>query len=1591
MSDRSALKRTVDSTLAEDSTAVLDISPCTKRQQYVCSLLPRLDQSFISTQHSRQFIQEPSTSANPSTPITAIHQHYTQYREEIDRLFTALSEPCSIPELELVDLHSFESNHLSNQIYNLIQKENVVVALPPNINKTILSLSVIELFNSLQRNDNNPIYKTSVILVPSSCSVIKKTQFINTHSKLHTNYTEDINIVEDLQTEFWTKKPIQADIVVMTASTLMHLLNKKYVLMSEFNLVVFDECHSICSDQSHRLFLHTYWTFNAKNISWRTLGVTSLSNFNKDNLCDSLCELQNKLLSKAVVSNMQGDICLFKPPPTETVVYFDASLSQSMPHIYDDIHKKCPELAQDLYCQLNVLSELCNLFGSWCVERLLDMTILWYLRKLKCAALFKTSMPVHDSSLTSCHNQKNDSFFECNLDCSKAVLYFDTRDIISQAELLDDPLFSNPLWKTKLNSRSDRIVKFCTDHIVSSKFGLKHNLILPCTVSSKFQSLVDILNWLSTIPKACGIVMMKMTSHIKIIQFMIASHPNLIVLKPLVLNEPLGMDTSDNSISIDAFRKGNCNLLITTWIPEEICDITPIHVVIQYDADMQVSDYKQYQKRQCFSESQFIVLMGKSAKDEPNCFMDIQQKESQMHAMPIQLLLDDHQQAVSSKLRCDQVTGMSLESTLDSISSPFSESPLVAPCSPTYHHRETLDTFTSESLSQDITYEIPNSNSVIRLADSIRILHEYCATLTVNNVQYKPQYRYMQSKSLLFYVEIVMPDYIRQECQKTIGPENVSKKIAKRMAALKLVKQLHLCGELDKFLEKSNVTALAKTRKKMHDQVEPASITPSFGSFDIFPLNIPTVFDCTWTVDACAWLSIIIIRTDSSRPVKLTKQNDVVCASAKAFKESLEASSAIQHTSNLPTITDIPLQIGIVTCGKDNAQTEFLDLDFHGESKQIQILTLEHQFKLTLKNIASFKKYHFHVFSGILRSSFDEASDWGMLCVPIDISVVTSLAFNPLTTLADNVIDWDELKFSKHCDNINVMDIMCDPLEPFTGHCDMVLFDRLQYSRKYTVLDVCYDKNPSTVIPKMFKFNTVKSYYMNQLKYQDTIKDDQPLIRGLSIPPPVQTKQLRLVNHEAYLLPQFLGVYPIKRTHLHQALVLPLITQKIWHYFLARDIKYGYGLTLANQAFTGSQFSATPKLLQIATTSSASNMGYSYERLETLGDSFLKIHQSLHLFCRNPFKNEGWMTQQRIKIEKNQVLHQKALDAGLQHFILTKPLTKRNWVPPAKNIRLNQEISNKTLAGSIEAVIGACVEEGGVEQAALAVSRLLSDEYETDWSNYHHDLYTSIQASPSSTDYYESVVHVDTIATKQIEEQIGYTFRDKTLLWEALTHSGTGKLGSMFQRLEFLGDAVLSYLAMQHLYKITPPLNPGGLSKLRAELVCNQFLACVSIQIGLVKYIRHTDMTMEAAIGRFTAWVQGYLASESSTPLPISTSATQIASARLFWNKGNTAPKTAGDVYESMLGAVFVDSQFDIHCVQSMFDITVISPWWWRFTSLFGGESMIYENPVAELRTLSYSLFKCVKIDYTYVFCRVNLTTTNLLSAFLLNTIAKKY
>lgn len=82
-----------------------------------------------------------------------------------------------------------------------------------------------------------------------------------------------------------------------------------------------------------------------------------------------------------------------------------------------------------------------------------------------------------------------------------------------------------------------------------------------------------------------------------------------------------------------------------------------------------------------------------------------------------------------------------------------------------------------------------------------------------------------------------------------------------------------------------------------------------------------------------------------------------------------------------------------------------------------------------------------------------------------------------------------------------------------------------------------------------------------------------------------------------------------------------------------------------------------------------------------------------------------------------------------------------------------------------------------------------------------------------------------------LEKALGYTFRDAALLRRALTHPSMGRKDN--QRLEFLGDAVLQYLMSDKLYREFPEDREGGLTHLRALLVCEAALSQVARSLGV--------------------------------------------------------------------------------------------------------------------------------------------------------------
>jgi ribonuclease-3 len=84
---------------------------------------------------------------------------------------------------------------------------------------------------------------------------------------------------------------------------------------------------------------------------------------------------------------------------------------------------------------------------------------------------------------------------------------------------------------------------------------------------------------------------------------------------------------------------------------------------------------------------------------------------------------------------------------------------------------------------------------------------------------------------------------------------------------------------------------------------------------------------------------------------------------------------------------------------------------------------------------------------------------------------------------------------------------------------------------------------------------------------------------------------------------------------------------------------------------------------------------------------------------------------------------------------------------------------------------------------------------------------------------------------KRLEKRISYTFSNFDLLKQALTHRSA--LGDHNERLEFLGDSILSFAISTDLYLRFPKVNEGDLSRMRATLVCGKMLAEIGREFQL--------------------------------------------------------------------------------------------------------------------------------------------------------------
>ncbi|KAI0988605.1 hypothetical protein GJ496_003215, partial [Pomphorhynchus laevis] len=352
-------------------------------------------------------------------------------------------------------------------------------------------------------------------------------------------------------------------------------------------------------------------------------------------------------------------------------------------------------------------------------------------------------------------------------------------------------------------------------------------------------------------------------------------------------------------------------------------------------------------------------------------------------------------------------------------------------------------------------------------------------------------------------------------------------------------------------------------------------------------------------------------------------------------------------------------------------------------------------------------------------------------------------------------------------------------------------------------------------------------------------------------------------------------------------------------------------------------------LLNRATTLSSS-CNENLERLEILGDSFLKFALTIYYFCSvSDIENEGYLEELRKQHISNSYLFQQATLTGLSSYLAVQSPVMYNCNEDADGSTIPSfftldkpvgcfKMRSKRLADCVESIIGAF---------------LVSEGYESTLHMMQH--FFNIPTSINKAASYERPTNNNKALTNlwlqadlsNLECKLNYKFKDKSLLLEAISHPSAfyNSITNCYERFEFVGDALVDFLITRFIYLDCKKYTPGQVSSLRSALVNNCTMAMLSVKHKLYQHVIYVSAALYKDIDRFVEYMEPFVDHVNKWQ-------------EILWTCPEP-PKVLADIFESIAGAIFFDSG---HCLQTCW--TVLTPLFGDLLSLY--KSNIPRNPI---------------------------------------------
>ncbi|XP_060171899.1 dicer-like protein 4 isoform X2 [Lycium barbarum] len=902
------------------------------------------------------------------------------------------------------------------------------------------------------------------------------------------------------------------------------------------------------------------------------------------------------------------------------------------------------------------------------------------------------------------------------------------------------------------------------------------------------------------------------------------------------------MSRKNTSNILNKFRSGELNLLVATKVGEEGLDIQTCCLVIRFDLPETVASFIQSRGRARMPKSEYAFLVDSGNERELELIQHFTRNEARMN------------EEISSRKSCTTVADF-----------------------------------------QENIYKVDVTGATISSASSISLVHHYCSKL--------PRDEYFCPKPQFFYFDdidgtickLILPS--NAAMHHIVSAPQSSNEAAKKDACLSACKRLHELGALTDYLLPDQAD---EDEDPIHDFSDLESSDGEDAREELHQMIVPAAFKEPWTeTENPVCLNSYYIKF-LPRPI------DRVYKKFGLFLKAPLPQEAERMKLDLNLDRGRSVETELIPSGATNF-----------EKNEIQ---LAEKFQRMFLKIILDRSEFISEFVSLEKNDYVDSASKFYLLLPVNL-----FGHNKIS------VDWELVRRclsspifgTSVCADNNEISKFDEQLQLANGSKRVHdVTNSLVYvpckDTFFFISDVVKDKNADSMYKYSKKEDSkthVEHYYDNfsvRLSYPD-----QPLIKAKqlfcldNLLRKKGNSELRdKEEHFIELPPEIcqLKIVGFSKDIGSSLSLLPSMMHRLESLLVAIELK-----GCLSASFPEGKEVAIDHVLQALTTEKC-NEAFSLERLEVLGDAFLKFAVGRHLFLSHNAFDEGQLTRKRSNTVNNSNLYMVAIRNNLQAYIRDRSFEPNHFYvvgrlcpvicneQTQKNIhghcgsgtdgekteircsKCHHWLRKKTIADIVEALVGAFVVDSGFK-AAIAFLK---------WIGIHTDFKEpQVRSICSASKVFMPLA--DEIDVLGIENLLGYSFVHKGLLIQAFIHpSYNNHGGGCYQRLEFLGDAVLDYLITSYLYSVYPELKPGQLTDLRSFLVNNNTFAVVAVRQSFHRYVLCDSSGLRESITRYANFIGG--------PDSVKRPAEEPA-----------CPKALGDLVESCMGAILLDTGFDLN------------------------------------------------------------------------------